>query len=136
MVAALCAWHEHHVRAARAIERRLNSGETLIAAAPALFETYAVLTRLPAPHRLSPQDSRALLEANFPVDTVETVALTPAAYRRLLREAPDRGIVGGGSYDAVILACAEEGVVDAILTFNERHFRAIAGQGVSIVVPA
>jgi len=47
MVAALCAWHEHHERAIHEIERRLAQGELLIGAAPALVETYAVLTRLP-----------------------------------------------------------------------------------------
>ena len=65
LVAALCVWHEHNERAAREIERRLDRGESLVVAAPALVETYAVLTRLPSPHRLSPADSRALLEANF-----------------------------------------------------------------------
>ncbi len=33
--------------------------------APALVEAYAVLTRLPPPHRLSVPDALALLEANF-----------------------------------------------------------------------
>ena len=35
MVAALCGWHEHHVRAAAEINRRLDTKETMIVAAPA-----------------------------------------------------------------------------------------------------
>ena len=35
------------------------------ALAPALVEAYAVLTRLPPPHRLSPDMALALLENNF-----------------------------------------------------------------------
>lgn len=136
MVAALCAWHEHHERAAREIERRLSDGAVLVAAAPALVETYAVLTRLPAPHRLSPAVSLALLEANFMVDDVLTVALEADAYLRLLRRAPEGGIAGGGVYDAVIVACALAGKVDTLLTFNERQFRPLSDQGISIVVPA
>jgi predicted nucleic acid-binding protein len=135
MVAALCAWHEHHDRAARDIERRLNNGEVLVLAAPALVETYAVLTRLPPPHRLSPADSRALLEANFMSDTVDTVALDAEAYRRLLQSAPERGVAGGRIYDAVIVACARAARVDALLTFNERQLQPLAGGGMKIVVP-
>jgi hypothetical protein len=49
MVAAICGWHEHNERAARGLETRLDRGETMLIAAPALVETYAVLTRLPPP---------------------------------------------------------------------------------------
>ncbi len=80
IVAALCGWHEHHERAARELGRRLDSGEALVVAAPALVETYAVLTRLPSPHRLSPADSQALLEANFLSDVAEVVALEAEEY--------------------------------------------------------
>jgi predicted nucleic acid-binding protein len=135
MVAALCAWHKHHERAVREIDGRLEQGEALVVAAPALVETYAVLTRLPPPHRLSPADSWALLDENFGGNSRVTVALEANAYWRLLRSAPERSIAGGSLYDAVILACGLAAKVDAILTFNERQFRAIAVQGVEIVVP-
>jgi hypothetical protein len=49
MIAAVCGWHEHHSRALDEIERRFGRREALVAAAPALVEAYAVLTRLPAP---------------------------------------------------------------------------------------
>ena len=106
MVAAICSWHEHHARAAAEIERRLGRGDALVVAAPALVETYSVLTRLPSPHRLSPTDSQTLLEASFLSDGAETVALDADGYVRLIRGAPERGIAGGSTYDAVIVACA------------------------------
>jgi hypothetical protein len=65
MVAAVCAWHEHHAPAAAELNRRLGCKEPMIVAAPALVEAYAVLTRLPSPHRLSAADALAVLEANF-----------------------------------------------------------------------
>lgn len=136
IVAALCAWHEHHERAARELERRLESGGNLVVAAPALVETYAVLTRLPSPHRLSPADSQALLEANLMGDDVELVALATEEYVRLLRGAPERGIAGGRTYDAVIVACGVAAKVDVILTFNERQFSPLADPGIQVVVPA
>src|SRR3972149_4948486 len=88
MIAAICSWHEYHERAAGAIERRLRGGEVLVVAAPTLVETYAVLTRLPAPHRLSPADSQALLGAEFMSDSIEMIALAAGDYVRLLRGAP------------------------------------------------
>lgn len=136
MVAALCSWHEHHERAARELERRLEDGDTLVVAAPALVETYVVLTRLPSPHRLSLADSLALLEVNFMSGGVEAVTLDAEAYASLLRSAPGRGIAGGRTYDAVIVACAVASGANVILTFNERQFSPLANQGVQVVVPA
>jgi len=82
IVAAVCDWHEDHAAAAAAIEGRLARGEQRVVAAHALVEAYAVLTRLPPPHRLTPADAWTLLEANF-VTGVRIVALTGAACVRL-----------------------------------------------------
>jgi len=64
IIAAVCGWHDHHQEAAAEIERRLEGKERLATAAHALAEAYAVLTRMPAPHRLAPTDALALLEGN------------------------------------------------------------------------
>ena len=106
----------------------------MIVAAHALIESYAVLTRLPAPHRLSPADTLELLEANF-LGTSKIVALDGASYRALLRRAPEEGIAGGRTYDAVIAACAEKARATALLTFNDSHFRPLESE-VEIVVPS
>ena len=103
-------------------------------AAPALVEAYAVLTRLPPPHRLSPADALALLEADF-IHPAKIITLDKRAYGVLLRRAPRDGIVGGRTYDAVIAACALKGKVAVILTFNENHFLPFAEWGLEIVVP-
>jgi predicted nucleic acid-binding protein len=130
----VCAWHEHHDRAAEEIERRLSRGEKMFVAAPALIEAYAVLTRLPPPHRLSPADALALLEANF-MSVARIVALDGKSYRTLLRRAPDDGIAGGRTYDAVIAACAFKAKATVLLTFNESHFLSFVERGMEIVVP-
>ncbi len=135
MVAALLDWHEHYERAVREIELRLDRGESLVVAAPALVEAYAVLTRLPPPRRLSPSQGRSLLEASFLNDETEAVALDAETYRRLLRTAPEQGIAGGRTYDAVIVACGLAARVDTILTFNERQFRSLGAGMIEIVVP-
>ena len=134
IIAAVCSWHEHHGRAAGEISRRVGRGETLLVAAPAIVEAYAVLTRLPAPHRLAPGDAFTLLETNF-LEGSTLVALDGPSYRSLLSRSKERGISGGRVYDGVIAACAVKGRATAILTFNDEHFRPFA-EGLEIVVPA
>ncbi len=133
MVAVVCAWHEHHERAAQELERRLGQGEPMIVAAPSLVETYAVLTRLPPPHRLSPADALALVEANFM--SAEVVALDTDSYRTLLRQTPGEGVSGGRVYDMVIATCALKATASVLLTFNADHFMPFSTQGLRIVVP-
>src|SRR5262245_11199934 len=121
MITVICTWHEHHERAAKEIAHRLNRGETMIIAAPALVEAYAVLTRLPSPYRLSPTDALILLDNNF-ISTTKITALDGSSYRALLRQAPADGIVGGQTHDAVVAACALHAKAATLLTFNEQHF--------------
>jgi len=134
MVAATCAWHEHHVPARDEIDRRLRRSEPMLVAAPALVESYAVLTRLPAPYRLAPADALALLEANF-IEAGRVVALHGEDYVALLRRAPEEGISGGRTYDAVIAACVPMNKGTTILTLNPSHFASSTGRGVEVVVP-
>jgi predicted nucleic acid-binding protein len=133
IVAAVCAWHEHHDAAAAEIDRRIARGEHLAVPAPALVEAYAVLTRLPAPHRLSAADAWRLISANF-VEGSAVVALTGAAHAHLLQQLARLSIAGGRTYDAVIAACARRGKADTLVTLNARHFD--VEQGLSIVDPS
>jgi predicted nucleic acid-binding protein len=135
IIAAVCAWHTLHAQAAGEIDRRLGVGEPLATAAHALAESYAVLTRIPAPHRLSPADALALLEGNF-IGHARIVALDAAGYRSLLQRAGRDGISGGRTYDAVIAECALKAKAATLLTFNARHFADLEAAGMRIVVPA
>jgi predicted nucleic acid-binding protein len=105
----------------------------MFVAAPALVETYAVLTRLPPPHRLSSESAIVLLEGSF-MRGAKVVTLDGKSYCSLLRSAPADGIAGGRTYDAVIAACAARAKVKVLLTFNEAHFLEFSDR-VEIVVP-
>lgn len=133
MVAAVSSWHEHHEAATREIELRLGRGERLAVPAPALVEAYAVLTRLPAPHRLSPVDAWTLVDTNF-VKGKTVLTLRGVAYRTLLRRLSKEGTAGGRTYDAVIGECATQGRVQVLLTFNTRHFDP-SPAGVTVIEP-
>jgi predicted nucleic acid-binding protein len=124
LVAMVCSWHEHHARTLAETERRARAGEELVLAAHSLAETYAVLTRLPAPNRLRSGDAIALLEANWRETPV--VHLTAAETWRMLGRAQRRGVIGGQTYDMLIAACALKADASTIITWNVRHFAAAA----------
>ena len=135
IIAAVCGWHKHHPEAAAEIERRLEDKERLATAAHALAEAYAVLTRLPPPHRLAPADALALLEGNF-IDGARVVALDADGYRALLKRAARDRLSGGRTYDAIIAECAVRAQAATLLTFNALHFQALEPAHVRVVVPA
>lgn len=134
MVAAVCGWHEHHERAAAAVNQRLQKRQPMVIPAPALVETYAVLTRLPPPHRLSATDAWRLVEANF-VEGSRVTTLSDADYIDLLRAAAELPVAGGRVYDSVIVRCAMKGRAACLLTFNDSDFTALAAPHIDIVVP-
>jgi predicted nucleic acid-binding protein len=133
LIAAVCAWHEHHEAAVDAVESRRGAGQRLVVAGHALAETYAVLTRLPSPHRLAPADAGALIQQNF-VHGTTIVALTGSAYGALVRRLAREGIGGGQIYDAIIAASARRGRATTLFTFNPRHFDP-PPPGLAILVP-
>lgn len=132
VVAALLGWHEQHDEARRSLERALTDAN-LVVASPVLLESYAVMTRLPAGHRLSPEDALALLKDTFA--EVPTVALDSGEVWRLLTDLEAAGISGGRTYDGHILACARKARVKRLLTFNERDFLAFDEPNIEIVRP-
>jgi predicted nucleic acid-binding protein len=123
LVAAALTQHEHHRATIDDLSRRRASGHRLLVAAHALLESYAVLTRLPAPHRLAPADAWAILDRNW--GRAETIALTAPESRRVMQRHASRGLGGGRVYDGCIAECARKGKAGEILTWNLRHFEAI-----------
>ena len=98
-VAATVADHEHHRETLDALEdRRLGL------AGHAAFETFSVLTRLPAPARRTPATVARLLTASFP----GTRFLSSERAESLLAGFAPSGIAGGSVYDALVGATAVE----------------------------
>ena len=133
MVAAVCSWHERHAVVAAEIERRLDARGRLATPAHALVEAYAVLTRLPAPHRVAPADAWALLKANF-VEPAKVVALEGPAHAVLLARLAAAGTGGGRTYDALIAEQAVAAGANILLTLNPRHFEP-PPRGVTVIEP-
>ena len=98
VVAAFATWHEGHASATAA----LSDGPRL--PAHVLVETYAVLTRLPPPHRAPADVVEAFLGEHF---TAALLTLPGPAQREMLRLAVRRGLGGGAIYDALVAATAK-----------------------------
>lgn len=131
LIAAVSSWHEDH-------ERCLGALDSLLAEPPvvlpqhALIESYSVLTRLPAPHRLAPETAHALLERTLSGVT-EIAALPPEASWHFLDDLRDTETAGGAVYDALIVHCAIAAGADRILTLNTRHFERLRQSEVDVV---
>ncbi len=110
VIAAFATWHESHAAAVSALGSR-----PALPAACAL-ETYAVLTRLPHPHRVAPDVVRDYLEAMFPD---ARLALSDDASRHLVETLVERGVTGGASYDAVIALVARS-IGATVMTLDVR----------------
>ncbi|TMA21831.1 MAG: type II toxin-antitoxin system VapC family toxin [Deltaproteobacteria bacterium] len=135
LIALVSGWHEHHDVTLESLERRLRAGATMVVPAHALAEAYAVLTRLPAPNRLSPVDAIEVLGENFE-SHARTVWLDADEYWSLLRGAPTAGVYGGRIYDAVIAACARKAKARELLTWNLKHFEPFADGSLVVASPA
>ncbi len=96
LVSALLAWHPGHTAARKAV--------VSVRGIPAhvLLETYSVLTRLPAPHRISARDAGSVLDA---LD-VDLLSLPVKAHRRLISTLAQNNVKGGAAYDALVGATA------------------------------
>ncbi len=135
LVAASLGWHRFHAPAHDAlVASRRNRGGRLVLPAPALVEAYAVMTRLPAPHRMSPDDARAVLSRSFEAEA-GIVNLTGRGTWVFLHASAEGGIAGGRTYDALILECARKAGATRLLTLDRRDFGRLGAGDVEIVVP-
>jgi predicted nucleic acid-binding protein len=120
IIAAVLSWHENHGRARKALERALETGSAVLPV-HALVEAYAVMTRLPAPHRLAPADALAVLEGTLR-ESAKLARLPTGSVWSWLSATVERRIAGGRTYDALILESARRAGATHLLTLNPRDF--------------
>ncbi|MGQ0744865.1 MAG: type II toxin-antitoxin system VapC family toxin [Acidimicrobiales bacterium] len=97
VVAAFAQWHPGHLSALEVMK-----GAPKIPAHCAM-ESYSVLTRLPAPYRVSPATAFAYLDQWF---SQPLLTLAENEVRGLLRRLADATIAGGAVYDGLVGTCA------------------------------
>ena len=88
--------------------------------AHSLAEVFSTLTRMPGKHRIS--GAQAMLFIGSIRERLSIVALDGDEYADALEASVARGIVGGGIYDAMLAHCAIKAQVEAIYSWNTRHY--------------
>ena len=96
------------------------------------METYAVLTRLPAPYRLRAEDALSLIESNW--KGTPTIHLTGDETWRALLGIRRLGVIGGQTYDALIASVALKADASTLLTWNVRNFAAFSHR-IAVLTP-
>ncbi len=117
--------HVHHQASlARFIQFDKSTG---CCGAHTLAEVYSTLTRMPGKHRIS--GDQAMLFVASIRERLATIALDGDEYADALQAAAALGIVGGGTYDAMLAHCAIKAKAEVIYTWNARHY-ALCGKEV------
>ncbi|MBM3693371.1 MAG: type II toxin-antitoxin system VapC family toxin [Actinobacteria bacterium] len=125
-VALVVEDHAHHAAVVGALD-----GLVLGLAGHAAFETFSVLTRLPAPARRPPAVVREILSANYPATRHLSADGAAALHDRLA----ELGIAGGSVFDALVGAVAVEHDV-ALLTRDRRALETYRALGVQVRIVA
>lgn len=112
-VVALDTTHDHHAWCLELIRRRRPA-----LAGHAAIETFSVLTRLPAPTRLSAESARRVIVHNLPTSCPSP----PESPLEVLGRFADVGVVGGSVYDGLV-AIAADNAGRILLTRDERAER-------------
>jgi len=132
LVASVVAWHERHRAAASAVESAL-ARKALLVPAPSLIDAYAILTRLPAQHRLATADAFHLLRSSF--STARIVGPRTRDTWSLLRRWSVAPIGGSDTYDAQVVEIAKEAGAKTLLSFRKSELERLAIPGIEIVEP-
>ena len=132
LVAAVVSWHERHRAAAAAIEAAL-ARKALILPSTAIQDAYAILTRLPAQHRLTHADAFHILRSSF--GTARTAGPRTRDAWSQLRRWSVAPIGGSDTYDAQLIEIAKEAGAKTLLTFRRTDLERLAITGIEIVEP-
>lgn len=124
VVAAVHANHPLHLASARWFDAAVDAHDVVVAH-HSILEAYSVLTRLPAPYRISPSEAETVLR-----ETVEKNAriapFTAEAMWEVISGIVAMPAAGGAAYDAFIIRLLGEAGADAIATYNVDDFRRLA----------
>lgn len=122
LVAAMVEAHPVHMGALPWLQRVKDGTDIGFVAAHSIAELYAILTTLPVQPRIAPDIARRLIRKNV-FESCEVVPLSVEDYAAVIEHLCGSGIVGGVTYDALILYSATKVGVDRVITLNEKDFR-------------
>ena len=134
LVSLLAAEHAFHDPTRAEWDTLRHQNAQFIVPCHALLECFSVLTRMPPPHRFSPEATERLLQENF-VHGVDIPGLSSELAWSCVHELVSVGMGGGGIYDAMIARSAFAAGAAVLLTWNVKDFVRVAPAGLEIATP-
>lgn len=99
-----------------------------------LAETYAVLTSLPLPKRISSVEARMLIEESI-LKKLQVIELGKKEYLNALKTVSRRGLTSDIIYDALHVEAALRASCSRIYTYNIDHFEALVPEEITVSSP-
>lgn len=124
LVAAMVEAHPAHEQALPWLLGATNGSHVGLVSAHSLAELYSILTTLPVEPPISPTDALRLIKHNI-IGALEIVALSEQDYLEVIEQLAGLGIMGGATYDALIVRSAMKANVEHVVTLNEKDFRRV-----------
>lgn len=116
--------HPAHEQSWAWLKRVTGGPDKGLVAAHSLAELYAILTTLPVHPPISPSDAKRLIQHNI-AEKLEIVFLSDQDYIQVIEYLAALGIIGGATYDALILRAAANAKADLVVTLNEKDFQRV-----------
>ena len=132
LVAAMVESHPEHERAFPWLKRIVDRTDEGFVSTHSIAELYNVLTVLPVRPRIAPDSARDLIVGNL--RNFKAVSLDNVDYYAVIESLSSLGIVGGATFDALIIHAARFAEVDRIVTLNLRDFHRVSPGMADIIV--
>lgn len=120
-IAAFIESHPMHKRALDLLVHASDKGIKLMTCSHTLAELYSVLTKLPDPYRLSPQDAHKMITRNV-IEKAELENLDTSDYTKAIYYCASNNIVSGGIYDGLHAVAAQKAKASTLVTGNKKDF--------------
>lgn len=135
LVAGLVESHPDFERASAWLRRAAAKDVDVFISPHSLAEVYAVLTRTPFRPPVSAAAAWEAISRDILAHTT-VVPLLPDDYKSVLESNARAGVIGGATYDTLIICAARKAGVDHLVTLNVKHFRRLAEDDADWVLPA
>ena len=127
LVAAMIEAHPAHEKSLPWLQKIKNGTDLGLVSAHSVAELYAILTTLPIKPRITPVIAYELIQRNV-FNMCKVTSLSAEDYKTVTKHLSEEGIIGGVTYDAMILYAAIKEKADFVVTLNAGDFRRIYPQ--------
>jgi predicted nucleic acid-binding protein len=132
LIAAFVRAHPKHENSLPWLQKVRKKEIEGVISAHSLLESYSILTTLPLSPKIYPSLAIELIKENV-IASFEIIKYSSDDYIRLLDELAAGNIIGGASYDGLILYAARQIKIDKILTLNINDFIRIAPRLIRLI---